>query len=851
MIRLSLRRLLSDKRRTVGTGLAIVLGVAFLCATLVLSDTMRTGFAGLFGEANAGIDLAVRNETGFGEQGSELFLRGTTDEAVAARVAAVPGVAAVAAEVEGVAQIVGSDGDAIGGGGPPTVGAAWIDDPELNPFVIREGRAPAGPGEVVIDAGSASTGGLTLGDRVELRVPEVVQSEVVGIVGFGDRDAMAGATFAGVDHDTAQAWFTGPGQLTSVLVRAEDGVDAAALRNAVAAAAGGGSEVLTGADLTAEDEAAIASDFLGLVESALLAFAGVALVVAGFSINNTFMILVSQRSRESSLLRALGASRAQVLRAVAVESIVVGLVASLVGSFVGLGLAEVLRRLMASSGMDFGAGGLVVSGLSLALAVGVGLVITVLSSVLPAVRGSRAAPLAALRATAVEATVVGRFRVVVGGLFLAAGMALVVASGSGGMAPLGGGALAALVGSVLLAPLAAVPVGLLLSRVTARLWPSGRIPGRLAGRNVVRNPRRTASSAVALVVGVTVVTLFATMAASMKTAMDDTVRRTFGGDIVVSAEWGSAGVSPGLAAAIGDLPEVEHAVPLRTGMVRIDGGDREVAVADPVALAPLADLGVAEGSLAATGPGQVAVSRAVADGLGLTVGSAVGSPVDIGFVDGATAALTVGAVYTETDLMGGVIVHPDDYLAHDDRALLDAVLVTVADGSDLGAAQAAVSGLARTQGDPDVMTRDEFIASVAGEVDQVLTLVYGLLGLAVLIALMGIANTLALSVHERTREIGLLRALGQSRSQLRATVRWESVVTAALGAAGGLALGTFLGWGVMRAAFADTGFDAVFTLPVTSIVAIVVLAVAAGVVASVRPARRAARLDVLDALATV
>ncbi len=239
MIRLSLRRLLSDKRRTVGTGLAIVLGVAFLCATLVLSDTMRTGFAGLFGEANAGIDLAVRNETGFGEQGSELFLRGTTEEAVAARVAAVPGVAAVAAEVEGVAQIVGTDGDAIGGGGPPTVGAAWIDDPELNPFVIREGRAPAGPGEVVIDAGSASTGRITLGDRVELRVPEVVRAEVVGIVGFGDRDAMAGATFAGVDHDTAQAWFTGPGQLTSVLVRAEDGVDAAALRNAVAAAAGG------------------------------------------------------------------------------------------------------------------------------------------------------------------------------------------------------------------------------------------------------------------------------------------------------------------------------------------------------------------------------------------------------------------------------------------------------------------------------------------------------------------------------------------------------------------------------------------------------------------------------------
>lgn len=851
MIRLSLRRLLSDPRRTVATGLAIVLGVAFLAATLVLSHTMRTGFAGLFGEANAGIDLAVRNETGFGEEGSELFVRGTTDEALVARVGAVPGVAAAVAEVEGVAQIVGADGGAIGGGGPPTVGAAWIDDPELNPFVVREGRAPDRPGEVVIDAGSALTGGLGIGDEIELRVPEVVRAEVVGIVGFGDRDAMAGATFAGVDPDTAQAWFTGPDQVTSVLVRTEAGVDAAALAGRVREVAGAGHEVLTGADLTAEDRAAIESDFLGMVETALLAFAGVALVVAGFSINNTFMILVSQRARESSLLRALGASRAQVLRAVAVESTVVGLGASVVGTGVGLVLAEGLRRLLASSGTDFGAGGLVVAGSSLAVAVGVGLTITVLSSVLPAVRGSRAAPLAALRSTAVEATAVGRVRVGTGGAALVAGSALVVAAGDGSMARLGAGSLLALVGTVLLAPVAAAPLGALVARLTGLLWPSGRIPGRLAGRNVVRNPRRTAASAVALVVGVTVVTLFATMAASVKTAMDDTVRRTFGGDLVVSAEWGSAGVSPALAAAIGGLPEVVHAVPLHTGVVRLDDADREVAVGDPVVLDRMADLGVTEGSLAGTGPGRVAVSEKAAGELGLAPGDAVGATLPVGFVDGATAVLTVGAVYTETDLMGDVIVHAEDYLIHDDRAPLGVVLVTVADGVDLTTARAAVADLARGQGDPTVMTRDEFIDSVAGEVDQVLTLVYGLLGLAVLIALMGIANTLALSVHERTREIGLVRALGQSRSQLRATVRWESVVTAALGTVGGLGLGTFLGWGVMRAAFTDTGFDAVFTLPVGSVAAIVALAVAAGVVASVRPARRAARLDVLDALATV
>jgi putative ABC transport system permease protein len=329
--------------------------------------------------------------------------------------------------------------------------------------------------------------------------------------------------------------------------------------------------------------------------------------------------------------------------------------------------------------------------------------------------------------------------------------------------------------------------------------------------------------------------------------MDDIVRRTFGGDIVVSSQWGSAGIGASVVDDIEALPEIDRSLTLSYGMATVDGSDRDVVVTDITGLDALTELGVDEGSFATTGPGRLAVSRQLADDLDLSVGSVLPA----GFADGEVADLTVGAVYRETDFMGNVMMHPADYLPHAPQTTVEVVLVSLADGVDLEAAKATVVEMAG-RGGPDVQTRDEFIDSIAAELDQALTMVYGLLGLAVLIALMGIANTLALSVHERTREIGLLRAVGQSRRQLRSTVRWESVVTAALGAAGGLALGTFLGWGVLRVAFARSeGLDSAFTVPTSSITTIVVLAVLAGVLASMRPARRAARLDVLDALATV
>jgi putative ABC transport system permease protein len=860
MLRLSVRRVTSDKRRALGTGVAVVLGVAFLAATLVLSDTMRAGFRTLFADFHAGTDLAVRSEDGIGDPSDEGFIRHTVDASLVETVGAVPGVARATAEIEGVAQVIGAGGAPIGGEGPPTVGRAWVDDPQLNPFHLREGRAPVDGREVVVDAATAEQGGLAVGDLVEVRMPDVTEFELVGILAFGDRDSLAGATYAAFDPATAQHWFTGEDRISAVLVRGDDGVDPEALRERVAAAVGAGSEVLTGAELAAEQEAAIEGDFLGMVRMLLLAFAGVALVVAAFSIANTFSILVSQRSRESSLLRSLGASRSQVLWSVAAEAVLVGLVASAVGTVLGIGLADGLRRLMAATDLDLGMDVLTVRSSALLVAVTVGLVLTVASSVLPAVRASRAAPLAALRATAVEATAVGRARILMGAGSFLGGAALVAWSGRVAAAAaaagegagsatgiLGLGAVGVLVGAVLLAPLAAMPIGHALGRATRVLWPSARISGRLAGRNVVRNPRRTASSAVALVVGVTVVTMFATLALSMKTAMDAIVNRTFGGDIVVSSEWGSAGIGPSIVADVVALPEVDRWATLTYGMANVAGNDRDVVVTDVAALEALTDLGVDEGSLAEIGPGQVAVSRELADDLALSVGDLVPT----GFADGATTELTVGAIYRETDFMGNVLLHPDDYLPHVPQSAVEVVLVSLVDGVDLEAAKQAVEAVSG-RGGPDVQTRAEFVDSIAAELDQALALVYGLLALAVLIALMGIANTLALSIHERTREIGLLRAVGQSRRQLRSTVRWESVVTAALGATGGLLVGTFLGWGVLRVAFARSeGIDAAFTIPTGSIVAIVVLAMVAGVLAAVRPARRAARLDVLDALAAV
>ena len=838
----------SHKRRLLGTTMAVVLGVAFLTASLTIGSTMTAGFGSLFREANAGTDVVARNATEIGS--GDLSTRGSIDAALVDDIAALDGVVAAAAVIEGSGRIVSAAGDPIGGEGPPTTATNWLGDSPVNPWALADGRAPrdvgAGqPYEVVIDRASAENGDLHVGDQTVVQMPEPVDVVIVGLATFGGVDSLGPTTFTAFTDGSIATLVGRPGEASSIRVAGADGISQVELRDEVAASLPHGDEAITGAQLTDEMMADIEGEFLGMFKAILLAFAVIALVVASFSINNTFSILIAQRSRESALLRALGASRRQVLSSVVVEAIAIGALASTAGLAVGYGLAVGLKALMDSSGLDLGFDGVVMSGSTVVIAIVVGIGSTLFASFLPARRASRVSPLAALRDSAVDTTGTSKRRLVAGVLVTAAGVATVVTATNPNtsLGQAGIGALATLVGAVILGPVVARPAAAVLG-LGPRLL-RGQT-GRLARRNAMRDPRRTSASASALMVGTAVVALFITFGASIKATIEDTVDQDFGGDlIIVTDDFSGAGLSPAVAEEVAALPEVAVSAGMSNAVITADGSTLAPAVIDPVALGHLLDVGVSAGSLDDLSAGQIAVSEPYADDHDLEIGSTV----DAGFADGATSELTVGAIYASTMNVGDMVMTPTDWAPHADQSGDMVVLVDLADGVSEAEGLAAVTAVTERNSAPDAQTRSEYIDSMGSEIDQMLLFVYGMLALAVVIALMGIANTLSLSIHERTRELGLLRAVGQTRREVRSTVRWESVIVAIFGTLGGVGLGTFLGWGLLRAMAAQEGFGT-FAAPVGSLAVVVVLAALAGVVAAWRPSRRAGRLDILTAIAS-
>ncbi|MGH9224680.1 MAG: ABC transporter permease, partial [Acidimicrobiales bacterium] len=495
MFKLTLQNLRARKRRFVGTFLAIVLGVAFLSGTLVLGDTLTANFDRLFADANAGTDVVVRSSLDIRSEDLQSG-RGMIDAGLVARVAAVPGVAAAEPQITGYGQLIGRDGKAIGGNGPPTVAGNWIANPELNAYRLAEGRAPVAGDEVVINRGAAETGGFSIGDVVTVRTPDPVRATIVGLSTFGGEDGFGSVTFTAFTFEAAQRYLTagdglrGPnavdGQVSAVLVEAQDGVtqDELAARVQAALPADGSLEAITGAELTRENVDDLAADFLSFFKTFLLVFSGIALLVATFSIYNTFSILVAQRTRESALLRALGASRRQVLGSVLAETSVVGVVASLVGVACGLAIAGLLKGLFDAFGFALPAGGLTVRTGAVVLAVLIGVAATVVSGLLPAVRASRTAPVAALRDSAVDRSGTSAVRAVVGAVVAAAGVGVVVLALVGGgdssLGVAGLGALLTLVGVVVVGPVVARPVAGAVGLPLARLR---GVTGVMARRN--------------------------------------------------------------------------------------------------------------------------------------------------------------------------------------------------------------------------------------------------------------------------------------------------------------------------------------------------------------------------------
>jgi putative ABC transport system permease protein len=846
MLSLVFSEMRGHSRRLVGTAVAIFLGVAFLTGTLVLGDTLRSNFDSLFAEVNAGTDVIVRNATDLGLESDAT--PGLIDRSLVDRVAAVDGVAAAEPVVQGYGQLLGADGDAIGGNGPPQLAGSWTTDPDLNPYRLAEGRAPEADNEVVVNRKTADEGDLAIGDRTTLLTPEPVEVTIVGLSTFGDQDGLGGVTFTAFTLEGAMGHVTNdPDGVSSIAVKAADGTSQDELLARVGEVLPGGVEAVTGTEVSAEASDDINALFLDLLTTFLTIFAGIALLVATFSIYNTFSIIVAQRTRTAALLRALGASRRQVLGSVVAEALVVGIVASLIGLAGGVVVAGLLKGLFDAAGFALPAGGIVVTLGTVVAAIVVGVVVTLIAGIAPAIRASRVAPLAALRDVAVESTATSRIRVAVGSVMLAAGAVLAVLpalSGEPWLLAVALGAVLTVVGVVVFGPVVARPLSMLLGAPVARL--RGLI-GELSRENAMRNPRRTAGTAAALMVGVGVVTLFTVFAASLKASLDASVDRSFGGDLVVSSgQFGGGGISPRLVDEINQLPEVTRAVGLGLGNAAIDGDTKQLTVADPAELEAVLDLDVSGGSLAELGTDGLAVSDATADSNGWQLGDVV----TVTFSDGQTQDLTIAATYEAADIAGGYVMPAAAYEPHTLQEVDALVIVDVTNDTSLAGAQDAVEQVAAGYGSPDVLDRDEFAADVASGVDMMLTIIYALLVLAIVIALMGIANTLSLSIHERTRELGLLRAVGQTRSQVRSMVRWESVLVATFGAVGGIGVGVFLGWALVEAAGANAGSAiSEFALPVGRLAIIVIVGALAGVLAGIRPARRAARLDVLQAIA--
>lgn len=845
MTKITLRGLWAHKRRLTGSFLAVCIGVAFLCGTLVLSDTLSASVDHFFTRAYASTDVMVRNATSAtADSGTP---RGMIPSSVLGQVRSVSGVADAEPVIQGAGSVLGRDGKQVDIQGPRVAGN-WISDPALNPYRIAEGRAPQSANEVVINRGLAKSGSLKIGDRTAVFTPERVDVTVVGISTFGSQDAFGGTSFTAFSTEAAQRYIAkSPDRVTSVAIRAQGVSQNELVKRIRSAGLPQGVEAITGKSLAKENMSVLNNGFLSLFRTFLLVFAAIALLVGTFSINNTFSIIIAQRTREWALLRAVGASRRQILSSVTMEAAAIGVTGSVVGLVGGVGIAAALKGLFAGFGLGLPAGGLVLTVTPAVVSLIVGVAVTVLACLIPAVRASRVPPLAALRDVAAERRTTSRRRVIIGAILavLGVGSALVSAfiSGNGVMTLAGMGAVATIVAMVVLGPAVARPAAMVLGSPPARLR---GVAGVLARQNAARSPRRTSGAATALMIGVGVVTLLTVMSASLKSSYADQAAKDFAGDLSIGTGQTSthSGFSGQLSTDVAKLPQVADAAGLGTGTVLLDGVKQAVTTAEPARLDGVLHLDVTAGTLAGLGNDQVAVDKKTADSKKWRVGSQVA----VRFPDGVTQRFGIGAVYEPSRVAGSVVISQAAVAPHDPQALDTKVLVKLKGGTDLASAKAALKPIAARYGASDIQDREQFVKSQSSNMDQLLGVVYVMLALAIVIALLGIANTLSLSVYERTRELGLLRAVGTTRSQLRSMVRWESVIVSVFGTIGGLALGLFLGWALVRAAAQGGTGTGAFSAPAPQLITIAVVGAIAGVLAAIRPARRAARLNVLDAI---
>ena len=848
MWKATIRGLFARKVRLALTALAILLGVSFVSATYVLTDSVKASFENVFAQTVTGVDLYVQGASALGDGSNP----GRIPDGVVGEVASVPGVRDAQGFVRtSLAQFVDEHGDAIGGGGPPTFGISWVDN---GPLRLTAGHAPDGPRQVAMDAGTAERHGFHVGDRVRILLSGAAEKfQIVGLFGFGDTTDTGALTWAAFDLATAQKEFDAGESVDAVYVHRDPDVSVPELQRRIQAQLGPGFDVLDASEYTLKVGQPV-RQFLGFFTDALLGFAAIGVVVGAFIIFNTFTILVAQRTRELGLLRAMGATGGQVVRSVVLEALAVGAVASAIGLVGGIALGVGLLGLLGALGLDLPATDTVVLGRTVVVSLGVGILVTVVAAAIPAVRAARIPPVAAI-ADVPERAVGGFARRVAVGLAVLVLSAATLVYGLARARDVSGiveqvqvvalGAFGVLLGVVLILPAVARPAVRAIGAPLRRLGP----PGVLARANAMRNPRRTAITAAALVIGLALVGLTATFGASARASVGESTAAGIRADYVVKSK-GFAGFSADVAMRLRELPEVKTVAPMRFTDSAVDGDTTTLGSIDPEAIPKVVDLDVLSGDVSKLDDAGVLVSDELARHNGVQVGDVL--PVQ--FARGLEP-LKVQAIYRRQNFIGlfgqsvPLIVAPETITSGTGSNPQDTIAFVRTKG---GATPATQRALSRALGEDfpniDVLTRDQYRADQQHQVDQFLTVLIAILALSEIIAILGIVNTLALSVYERTRELGLLRVVGMSRRQTRRMVRWESVVIVVLGGILGLALGMLWGWAFARV-LQEQGVT-VFRIPVFQVLFFVIGSMVAGVLAAVVPAWRASRLDVLEAIAT-
>lgn len=847
MFKLILRNVGARKMRLAMSALAIILGVAFLSGVLVFSAGLSKTFDGIIQGTTP--DGLVRVE------GAESFTAGesgvsaaTVSPGVVAKLTALPEVEIAEGNVDGYGMyVVDSEGDLLGGTGAPTLAFNRTESPNMDGgkvLALLDGRWGTGAEEIVLDEGSAEKAGYAIGDTVRLLTPAGQLERRATLVGTAEfnQGGTAGATLIIFDTPGAQEVFLGGRDVfTTVSLTAAEGVSQDELVAAANTVVPDGFEAVPG-DQVVEESQDATGQFLDVIKTFLLVFALIAVIVGAFIIVNTFSILVAQRTKESALLRALGASRRQVTAAVLAEALVMALFASTVGIGLGWALARGLAAMFSSVGLDIESTFLTLSTATVVTSYTVGIVVTLVAALLPARRAGKVAPIAAMRDDAAPTRGSLRRRTVIGSVVLAVSAAAAIAGvteapGLPAAAWVGVGAFVSLLTVAVLSPVIGHPVLAVCRTLFGRLFGT---TGRLAGENAMRDPRRTGATASALMIGLALVSTIAVMAGSMKASIDQLVDEQFAPDFIAQSV-----VFAPFSTQVGDqMEKIEGVATVSRQQLmeaRIDGKTENIGAVD-ASYDDVADLVALRGSVD-FGAGKAILNQDKAE----EEGWEVGDTLELAFPAGKKVTIEIGGIAEENVTIFGINVPLEVVEEAGIQRQDNALSIVLADGADAGNVQEDLEAVVDPVPLVEVNDKEGFAESIRGQVNQLLYMIYGLLALAIIIAIIGIVNTLGLSVLERTREIGLLRSIGMTRRQLRGTITLESVAIAVLGAVLGMALGLI--YGVLLQQVLKEDLTVLF-VPLGQLLLFGAIAVVVGVLAAVIPAARASRLNVLDAISS-